>query len=83
MAKGRMKKIGSAWTHKGKDEKTFLSGQLNTTELPKTESLPIFIFFNKWRKEGTQQPHYQIFISGDEMDEEIEIDEGAEEEVPF
>lgn len=66
-----MIRVGSLWTHKDKNGKTFLSGSLDLTTLPfEKESVSVFIFTNKYCKKGTKLPNLQIFIPDDEANTE-------------
>ena len=67
------KQIGALWRHQKEGVGSFLSGTLDMGALG---SVPIVIFQNQRKEEGSNQPDYRIMLSRRENDEE----EAPEEE---
>ena len=81
-------RAGSLWSHKDKDGVTFLSGNIEKSMLPKLKEgkVALMIFKNKWKKEGSKEPVYNVFIPADEYEgeEQPEYEKKEEgDEVPF
>lgn len=76
MPRTNLTKVGNLWIHPSKDGGKFLSGSINSLQLPKDEQVSILVFKNGFKKGSSRAPDFHIYISNNvpgqnEKDEEI------------
>jgi hypothetical protein len=79
MPKKELKNIGGLWLHKDKNDDVFFSGVIDFFDqegtqivFPKEGKLSVMIFKNKFKKKGTNQPSYRVFLAEDGFGEEAD-----------
>jgi len=77
MPRTNLTKIGNLWIHPSKDGSKFLSGYINSLQLPKGEQVSILVFKNGFKKGGTRAPDFHVYISNNVPNQ------NEDEEIPF